>query len=33
MEPGVPSGKKIAAGILNLVQSHDFSGKRTVIYI
>jgi len=32
IEPGVPGGRKIAAGILNLVQNHDFSGKRTIIY-
>ena len=32
IEPGVPGGKKIAAGILNLIQNHDFSSKRTVIY-
>jgi hypothetical protein len=32
IEPGVPGGRKIAAGILNLVQNHDFSGKRTVVY-
>jgi lysophospholipase L1-like esterase len=32
IEPGVPGGRKIAAGILNLVQSHDFSGKQTVIH-
>jgi hypothetical protein len=32
IEPGVPGGKKIAAGILNLVQNHDFSSGRTVVY-
>jgi lysophospholipase L1-like esterase len=32
VEPGVPGGKKIAAGILNLVQIHDFSSNRTVVY-
>ena len=32
IEPGVPGGRKIAAGILNLVQSHDFSCDRTVVY-
>ena len=32
IEPGVPGGKKIAAGILNLVQNHDFSCGRTVVY-
>jgi hypothetical protein len=32
IEPGVPGGRKIAAGILNLVQSHDFSSNRTVVY-
>jgi hypothetical protein len=32
IEPGVPGGKKIAAGILNLVQNHDFSCARTAIY-
>ena len=32
IEPGVAGGQKIAAGILNLVQSHDFSCGRTVVY-
>ncbi|HXP62240.1 MAG TPA: hypothetical protein VN829_17215 [Dongiaceae bacterium] len=32
IEPGVSGGRKIAAAILNLVQNHDFSGGRTVIY-
>jgi hypothetical protein len=32
IEPGVPGGRKIAAGILNLVQSHDVSCGRTVVY-
>ena len=32
IEPGVAGGRKIAAGIFNLVQSHDFSRGRTVIY-
>ena len=32
IEPGIPGGRKIAAAILNLVQTHDFSGRRTVIY-
>ena len=32
IEPGVPGGRKIAAGILKLVENHDFSGGRTVIY-
>lgn len=32
IEPGIPGGRKIAAGILSLFQNHDFSGKRTVIY-
>lgn len=32
IEPGVPGGQKIAAGILNLVQNHDFSCGRTVVY-
>jgi len=32
IEPGVAGGRKIAAGILNLMQDHDFSIKRTVIY-
>ncbi len=32
IEPGIPGGRKIAAGILNLVQNHDFSSNRTVIY-
>jgi hypothetical protein len=32
IEPGVPGGRKIAAGILHLVQNHDLSGGRTVVY-
>jgi len=32
IEPGVAGGQKIAAGILNLVQSHDFFRGRTVVY-
>ncbi len=32
IEPGIPGGKKIAAGILNLVNTHDFSTNRTAIY-
>ena len=32
IEPGVPGGRKIAAGILNLFQNHDFSSTRTVVY-
>jgi lysophospholipase L1-like esterase len=32
IELGVPGGRKIAAGILNLIQNHDFLGNRTVIY-
>ena len=32
IEPGIAGGRKIAAGILNLVRSHDFSCGRTVIY-
>ncbi len=32
IEPGVAGGQKIAAGILNLVQNHDFSCGRTVVY-
>ena len=32
IEPGVPGGRKIAVGILHLVQNHDFSGGRTVVY-
>jgi hypothetical protein len=32
IEPGVPGGRKIAAGIFNLVQNHDFSLGRTVVY-
>lgn len=32
IEPGVPGGSKIAAGILNLFQNHDFSSTRTVVY-
>ena len=32
IEPGVPGGRKIAAGILGLVQNHDFACGRTVVY-
>jgi hypothetical protein len=32
IEPGVAGGRKIAAGILNLVQNHDFSSNRTEVY-
>ena len=32
IEPGVPGGRKIAAGILSLVQNHDFFCGRTVVY-
>jgi hypothetical protein len=32
IEPGVPGGRKIAEGILNLVHNHDFSCGRTVVY-
>jgi hypothetical protein len=32
IEPGVLGGRNIAAGILNLVQNHDFSSNLTVIY-
>jgi hypothetical protein len=32
IEPGVSGGRKIAAGILNLIQNHNFSIKRTVVY-
>ncbi len=32
IEPGIPGGKKIAAAILGLVQNHDFSRRRTVVY-
>jgi hypothetical protein len=32
IEPGVPGGRKIAAGILSLFPSHDFSSSLTVIY-
>ena len=32
IEPGVGGGRKIAAGILCLVQDHDFSCGRTVVY-
>jgi hypothetical protein len=32
IEPGVPGGRKIAAAILQLVQEHDFSSPRTVVY-
>jgi lysophospholipase L1-like esterase len=32
IEPGVAGGRKIAAEILNVVQSHDFTSHWTVIY-
>jgi hypothetical protein len=32
IEPGVAGGRKIAAGILDLVERHDFSGSETVVY-
>jgi hypothetical protein len=32
IEPGVAGGRKIAAGILNLVPNHDFTNHRTVVY-
>jgi hypothetical protein len=32
IEPSVPGGRKIAAGILKLAQNHDFSCGRTVVY-
>ena len=32
IEPGVAGGQKIAAAILKLVQTHEFSANRTVIY-
>jgi hypothetical protein len=32
IEPGIPGGRKIAEAILRLVQNHDFSCGRTVIY-
>ena len=32
IEPGVPGGRKIAAGILSLANAHDFSCHRTVVY-
>ena len=32
IEPGVPGGRKIAAGILNLVPNHDLSSNRTAVY-
>jgi hypothetical protein len=32
IEPGVAGGRKIAEAILRLVQHHDFSGGRTVVY-
>jgi hypothetical protein len=32
IEPGIPGGRKIAAGILNMVENHDFSCGRTVVY-
>jgi|ERR1035437_3275080 lysophospholipase L1-like esterase len=32
IEPGVPGGRKIAAGILNLVQNHDSSCGQTTVF-
>ena len=32
IEPGVAGRRKIGAGILNLIQIHDFSRERTVVY-
>jgi len=32
IEPGVSGGRKIAVALLNLVQDHNFSGNRTVVY-
>ena len=32
IEPGIPGGRSIAAGILNLVQNHDFSCGRMAVY-
>ena len=32
IEPGVAGGRKIAEAIFRLVQHHDFSGGRTVVY-
>jgi hypothetical protein len=32
IEPGVPGGSKMASGIFGLVQNHDFSCGRTVVY-
>ena len=32
IEPGVSGGRKIAAGILNLVQNHEFSCGRTAVF-
>jgi hypothetical protein len=32
IEPEIAGGRKIAEAILRLVQNHDFSGERTVIY-
>jgi hypothetical protein len=32
IEPGIPGGKKIAAGILKLVQNRNFSCDRAAVY-
>jgi hypothetical protein len=32
IEPGIAGGQKIAAGILNLMQNHDFLCSRTVSF-
>lgn len=32
IEPGVAGGRKITEAILRLVQNHDFSGRRTIVY-
>ena len=32
IEPGNAGGRKIAEAIFRLVQHHDFSSKRTVVY-
>lgn len=32
IEPGIPGGKKIAAGILKLFETHDFSSGHTTVY-
>ncbi len=32
IDPGIAGWWKIATAIRNLIQNHDFSGKRTLIY-